>query len=141
MRIKKYLIIFMIICICILLFLGVFNLYSAQKKVKIVKLNIEFSWKGIKKCSNRSPEIRVKNIPPNTKYFKVTLKDLDVPTWNHGGGTVKNNNSGIIPAGSLKDGYNGPCPPSGSHKYEFTVKALDKKRVVLGIGKAVKMFP
>jgi hypothetical protein len=64
-----------------------------------------------------------------------------VPTWNHGGGTVTYDGSDIIPAGALKNGYNGPCPPSGSHRYEFTVQAIDAAGVVVGIGKEAHPFP
>ena len=49
--------------------------------------------------------------------------------------------SGVIPAGALKNGYNGPCPPSGSHRYEFTVQAVDAAGVVVGSGKKALSFP
>ncbi len=106
-----------------------------------VKLNVQFSWKGIKRCSDYSPRIKVSGIPKGTKYLKVELKDLDVPSWNHGGGKVAYKGSSIIPAGSLKSGYNGPCPPSGSHRYQFTVYAVNVKNVIIGVGKATKKFP
>jgi phosphatidylethanolamine-binding protein (PEBP) family uncharacterized protein len=106
-----------------------------------VDLTVDFSWEGIKRCSNHSPEINVSGIPPTTKSFKVELKDLDVPTWDHGGGAVTNDGSGLIPPGSLKSGYNGPCPPSGSHSYQFTVKAVNEAGIIIGIGKATKKFP
>ncbi len=106
-----------------------------------VELAVDFSWEGIGKCSNHSPEIRVADIPPGTKSFKVKLKDFNAPNWNHGGGTVTNDGSGIIPAGALKGAYNGPCPPGGSHKYQFTVKAVNEAGIIIGIGKATKKFP
>jgi phosphatidylethanolamine-binding protein (PEBP) family uncharacterized protein len=106
-----------------------------------VKLGVDFSWEGISRCSNHSPEIKVTNIPEETTSFKVRLDDLDAPSWNHGGGTADNDGSGIIPAGSLKRGYNGPCPPSGSHQYRFTVYAKNAKGKTIGKGKATKSFP
>ena len=118
-----------------------FGCVSAQVSPNAVNLTIKFSWKGVKKCSSYSPKIRVSNIPAGTKSFQVKLKDFDAPSWNHGGGKVPNNGSGIIPAGALKSGYNGPCPPSGSHRYQFTVNAIDKEGIIIGIGKAVKKFP
>ena len=60
---------------------------------------------------------------------------------NHGGGTVAYDGSGVIPAGALKSGYNGPCPPSGSHRYEFTVKAVYAAGVIVGQGKQTQSFP
>ena len=103
-------------------------------------LCVTFSWMGTKACTNRSPKIKVINFPPNTKIFKVVLNDLDAPSWNHGGGSVENDGMGIIHGGSLRSRYNGPCPPSGVHRYEFTVRALDADGVIIGVGKAVRKF-
>ena len=107
----------------------------------VVALDVDFSWKEEHRCSSKSPEIRVAGIPAGTKLLKVTLVDLDVPFWNHGGGTVENDGSGVIPAESLKSGYNGPCPPGGSHRYEFTVDAVDEQGLIVGSGKKMNKFP
>lgn len=121
--------------------LFIFGCATAQVASDKAELGVEFSWKGIKRCSDYSPAIKVSGIPTGTKYLKVELKDLDVPSWNHGGGKVVYKGSSIIPAGSLKRGYNGPCPPSGSHRYQFTVHAVNEKGVIIGVGKATKKFP
>ena len=105
------------------------------------ELAVSFSWEGTQACSRRSPEIRVVNVPASTVELKVRLKDLDVPNWNHGGGRAAHDGSGIIPAGALKSGYNGPCPPSGRHRYEFSVKALAADGSIVGFGKAMRLFP
>ena len=122
-----------------------FLLFFGCSTIKIapdaVELAVDFSWVGVSKCSNQSPEISVDGIPAGTKTLKVKLKDLDVPRWNHGGGTIENDDSGIIPAGSLKNRYNGPCPPSGSHRYEFTVNAVNEEGIIIGLGKAMQSFP
>jgi len=106
-----------------------------------VTLSVDFAWQASDRCSRRSPEIRVANVPATTQTLQVKLKDRDVPNWNHGGGTVAYDGSGVIPAGALKSGYNGPCPPSGSHRYEFTVKAIDASGVIVGVGKTTRNFP
>ena len=105
------------------------------------ELKVGFSWKATKACSRRSPEIRVDNVPDGTVDLKVRLKDIDVPNWNHGGGMVAHDGTGIVPAGALKAGYNGPCPPSGRHRYEFSVKALNADGAIIGFGKAMQRFP
>jgi phosphatidylethanolamine-binding protein (PEBP) family uncharacterized protein len=65
-----------------------------------------------------------------------------VPAWNHGGGKVAHDGSGVIPAGALKLGYNGPCPPPGQrHKFEFSVMAVDAAGTIIGFGKARQSFP
>jgi len=33
----------------------------------------------------------------------------------------------MVQRGTIKSYYNGPCPPSGAHNYEWTAKANDKK--------------
>ncbi len=114
---------------------------TTQVSSDAVDLTVDFAWQPSDRCSRRSPEIRVANIPAATKTLYVKLKDRDVPNWNHGGGTMAYDGSGLIPAGALKNGYNGPCPPSGSHRYEFTVQAIDAAGVVVGIGKETHPFP
>jgi phosphatidylethanolamine-binding protein (PEBP) family uncharacterized protein len=119
----------------------VFGCAGAKVAPDAAQLGVDFSWKDTKPCSRVSPVIRVSGFPASTKMFKVSLKDLDVPDWNHGGGTCANDGSGVIPRGALKDGYNGPCPPSGAHSYRFTVKAVDKDGTIVGMGKRTKRFP
>lgn len=104
-------------------------------------LQVSFKFDASSKCSRVSPEIKVGNIPNGTVALKVRLKDRNVPTWNHGGGMIAHDGSGIIPKGALKDGYNGPCPPSGSHTYVFTVKAVDANDAVLAEGEKSQRFP
>ena len=104
-------------------------------------LGVAFKWSSADRCSHSSPEIRVSNIPAGTKSLKVRLKDLDVPSWRHGGGTVPADPSGVIPRGALTDGYNGPCPPDGTHHYEITVKAVSADDDTLAEGSAEQSFP
>jgi phosphatidylethanolamine-binding protein (PEBP) family uncharacterized protein len=106
------------------------------------KLKVTFSWQGIKACTHDSPRIRVSGIPQGTRTLEVKLTNIDVPAWNQGGGRVANDGSGIIPAGALKIGYNGPCPPPGEqYQYEFSVMALDEHGAIIGFGKARQVFP
>jgi phosphatidylethanolamine-binding protein (PEBP) family uncharacterized protein len=116
-----------------------------QIKIKIpkdaAKMDVDFSWEGIPACSHESPEIRVSNVPAGTDELRVRLKNIDVPAWNQGGGKVKHDGSGIIPAGALKLGYSGPCPPNVRQKYEFSVMAVNAEGVIIGFGKVRKSFP
>ena len=104
-------------------------------------LAVSFKFDASSKCSRVSPEIKVETVPAGTVAFKVRLKDRNVPTWNHGGGKVAHDGSGVIPKGALKEGYNGPCPPGGSHIYVFTVKAVDANDEVLAEGEKSQRFP
>ena len=70
----------------------------------------------------------------------TSLFDLD--NWyNHGGGTVVNDESNVIPEGALKN-YEGPYPPAFSRpRYELSVKALDENGQVIAFGKKTRRFP
>jgi Raf kinase inhibitor-like YbhB/YbcL family protein len=53
------------------------------------------------------------NIPWNIKYGTWSIKEGEEPQGVSGKGTGGNSS------------YMGPCPPSGTHRYFFTVYALD----------------
>ncbi|MBR9986402.1 MAG: hypothetical protein KFF68_10870 [Desulfosarcina sp.] len=136
---------FSIVLLAVLLVLAV-GCAKNQNQIKIpkdaAKLTVDFSWEGIQACTHESPEIRVSDVPEGTEELRTYLSDLDLPAWNHGGGKVKYDGSGVIPAGALKLGYNGPCPPPGNrHTYEFSIMAMDADGVIIGFGRAMQSFP
>lgn len=85
-----------------------------------------------------SPPLAWKGVPANTSALAVVVDDPDAPRgtfthWvlldleptttslaeGHSGSTQANNSAG-------KAAYFGPCPPSGTHHYRFTVYALSE---------------
>ncbi|HEY5037680.1 MAG TPA: YbhB/YbcL family Raf kinase inhibitor-like protein [bacterium] len=99
---------------------------------------------------NSSPELSWKGAPPQTKSFAVICDDPDAPsqTWVHWviynipTNTVIATNTFELLEAFPKDekttqgilqgvndfkriGYDGPCPPSGIHRYYFKLYALD----------------
>lgn len=113
---------------------------TVQEADNLAVLGVDFDWSDTPACSSRSPAFNITNVPAGTAALRFKMTDLDVRTFNHGGGTVDYTGSGAIPAGSFS--YTGPCPPSGSHDYEFEVTALNATGdVILGRGTAVRAFP
>lgn len=86
-----------------------------------------------------SPPLTIKDAPSNALSFVLTVTDPDAPgkTWIHW--VVYNIDPSIsdIVEATIPDGgiegvndfgsteYGGPCPPSGKHRYVFTLYALD----------------
>ncbi len=96
---------------------------------------------------NRSPELAWDNPPERTQSFVLIVDDPDAPngTFTHwvafdipstqreireGAQTVAK--GGLNGAG--KTGYTGPCPPSGTHRYFFSLYALDASSLGLADG-------
>ncbi|MBV8455622.1 MAG: hypothetical protein JO122_03280 [Acetobacteraceae bacterium] len=87
-------------------------------------LQVHFTWKGVPACSKVSPSFVVEGVPRGTEAIRLTLHDLQVPTYPHGGGTVHYAGSPLVPKGALHN-YKGPCPPPAMHHvYRWTVQAL-----------------
>ncbi len=101
---------------------------------------IEYSWKGVGRCSDRSPAIQLTNVPAGTRALDVQMVDLDVPNFKHGGGKVAFAGEAEIAAGAVR--YTGPCPPSGQrHTYRLRVTALDDAGKTLASADKAQEFP
>ena len=89
--------------------------------------SIAFDWKGLRLCTNGkptivpSPRFRVRDVPRGTRSVVFKMVDLNVPRYRHGGGIVNMTRSGDVKSGAFT--YKSPCPPRGSHVYEWTAVA------------------
>lgn len=99
------------------------------------KIPVRFTCKG----ENINPPLSISDIPEKTLSLALTLDDPDAPIgvfhhwliWNilpttkeiAENSTPSGAITGTSSAGNQK--YHGPCPPSGSHRYIFTIYALD----------------
>jgi phosphatidylethanolamine-binding protein (PEBP) family uncharacterized protein len=108
--------------------------------------DIGFDWSGLKSCRSgspgtvNSPAFSLREVPAGTKFIRFKLVDLNYPAFDHGGGTVAFASGAEIPAGAFK--YKQPCPPNGSHTYEWTATAQSKKSGgKLGTAKARRDYP
>lgn len=103
------------------------------------------SWGNIPRCvSGRpntvgNPAFKLSGVPGGTASIEFRLKDLDVPSYNHGGGKLRMTGSGTVPFGTFK--YKSPCPPGGVHTYEWTATARDGAGKVLATAKARRKYP
>lgn len=125
------------LAIVLFLFCIAFVCNQSQAASDSAEFSIAFRFEGKHRCSSVSPEIQLKNVPAGTVAFNVKMVDKDKPDYKHGGGSVQNDGSGILKEGAL-DSYEGPCPPTGMHTYEFTVVAVDDKGKTLATAKARK---
>ena len=112
------------------------------------EFTLSFEWGDIPLCTSGQPNIVpnpvfvLSGVPEGTKFIQFKLTDLDVPSYNHGGGMVAYTGKNIIEAGAFK--YKSPCPPGGSHRYRWTATAKKKTGLFSGsIGKAqaTKKYP
>jgi len=86
-----------------------------------------------------NPPLEIENVPSGAKSLVLIVDDPDAPRgdwvhwtlWNVAVAT-KEIAEDSIPAGAVqgmtdfgKPGYGGPCPPSGTHHYQFKLYALD----------------
>jgi Raf kinase inhibitor-like YbhB/YbcL family protein len=101
------------------------------------QIPIKYSYKN----ENISPPLSWSNAPPDTETFAIIVDDPDAPVgdWSHWvifniPSNVTHLSEGIPRNYSnqgtndfKKRGYDGPSPPSGTHRYIFHLYALDTK--------------
>jgi len=92
------------------------------------------------KGDNVSPELHIGNVPANAKSLVLIVDDPDSPSglWTHWLVWNLSPTTTTIPEGKLPpdaregknsfghDRYDGPAPPSGTHRYFFRIYALDE---------------
>ncbi|MCA1811200.1 MAG: YbhB/YbcL family Raf kinase inhibitor-like protein [Halobacteriales archaeon] len=94
-------------------------------------------------CSgaDTSPPLEWSGVPPGAKTLALILDDPDAPrgTWTHWtfwdlpaavaglgeGESAARRGATEGVTSNRKTGYHGPCPPSGTHRYVFTLYAVD----------------
>jgi phosphatidylethanolamine-binding protein (PEBP) family uncharacterized protein len=107
----------------------------AGAETNVPRLGVDFTFGPKHKCQGISPEIRLSNVPGGVASYEITLTDLDVPSFHHWKQTLPAS-SPIIQEGA-GSGYFGPCPPSGTHRYEIRIVARDGQNHVVASGEKV----
>ena len=109
------------------------------------EFSFTFEWGKIPLCDTgdpnevQNPIFTLQNVPAGTKKINMYLTDLDVPNYDHGGGSIEYKGQNVIQPGAFE--YSSPCPPSGSHEYEWTAWVKDAKDDTIGKAKAKKDYP
>ena len=99
-----------------------------------------FSWSGISACGRTSPAFTIQDAPEGTERLRFVMIDKNAPNFRHGGSTIPYNGSGRVPEGAID--YIGPCPPAGTtHRYVWTIEALDKSGKNVARAAAEGRFP
>src|SRR5438034_8395417 len=93
-----------------------------------------------KNGQNVNPELRIEGAPAEARSLALIVDDPDAPVglfthwlvWNIDPKTTEIAESSV-PKGALQgtndfpgSGYDGPLPPSGTHRYYFKIFALDR---------------
>jgi len=92
---------------------------------------------------NVSPQLSWEDVPEETKSFALSVTDTDAPggTWIHWlvydiSKALRKIERASLPEGARevvndfgKRPYGGPCPPSGTHRYFFTIYAIDTEHL------------
>lgn len=127
--------------------LSVFILLFATPAIA-ADFSISFEWGNIPLCTSGRPNIVsnprfvLSNVPKGTKFIQFKMIDLNVPSYKHGGGTVEYTGNDVIEPGAFT--YHSPCPPSGSHLYQWTAtakKSPGRMGESLGRAQATRRYP
>jgi hypothetical protein len=97
--------------------------------------SMSFRW-----CGSGSPVFSLSGVPKGATTLQFHMVDLNVPSFNHGGGTVAYSGQLTVACGALTN-YTPPSPPSGSHSYQITATAFGAGNANLGTATFTRKFP
>lgn len=122
--------------------------FMTSTPVMANEFSFSFEWGDIPLCTSghpnivKNPKFVLSNVPEHTKVISFRLKDLDAPSYDHGGGKITYSGNNEIEPGAFT--YKSPCPPGGSHRYVWTATAKEKDSFfggTIGKAKAMKLYP
>ena len=106
---------------------------------------VKMSFEGMERCLSfevSKIEIDKNDIPGGTDRLYLVLEDRTFRNAPHGKHRVKFSGKDIVLEGANAFTLILPlCPPSGSHRYQLTVRAFDKDDNKIGSGSVALDFP
>jgi phosphatidylethanolamine-binding protein (PEBP) family uncharacterized protein len=124
---------------------SVLSLSIGATGASAAEFSFTFEWGDIPLCTdgfpNRvsNPIFKLTGVPAGTQSIDFNMTDLDVPSYDHGGGNAGYSGNDVIGPGAFK--YNSPCPPDGAHTYEWSAEAKDASGKTLASAKARTKYP
>jgi phosphatidylethanolamine-binding protein (PEBP) family uncharacterized protein len=124
-----------------MLFLAIAT-FGLSVSTPVLAFSVKPQWGPGSGCSSVAPAFSFSKVPAGTAKLAFKMVDLNLPSYPHGGGEVAFSGKASFGQGEAFGGafssYRGPCPPpTETHRYEWTVQALDAGGKVLGTAKAV----
>jgi Raf kinase inhibitor-like YbhB/YbcL family protein len=114
------------------------NMPNLQIKSPVFSDNAKIPAKYTCDGENINPPLSISGVPSTAKSLVLILDDPDAPggtfnhwvVWNMPATTGEIKEGGPVPGtqginSGGENGYFGPCPPSGIHRYIFKLYALD----------------
>lgn len=99
---------------------------AGQEAPETPGMDISVDFREVHRCSRISPEITVAYAPKGTKFYDVRLVQGGEQERFLGGGTWREDGTGLIPEGALTNHYTGPCPPKDREtEYMYVVTAME----------------
>jgi phosphatidylethanolamine-binding protein (PEBP) family uncharacterized protein len=99
---------------------------------KLPRMGMDFAFDPKNRCAGVSPRIQLSNVPPGVVTYDVRMTDLDLISFRHWDQVIPA--TGPVIREGIGTNYFGPCPPSGTHRYQITVIARDAQKQPLAYG-------
>ena len=111
------------------------------------EFSVGFSWDGLVLCTSGRPNtvgnpvFQINDVPNGTTWLYFALTDFDARGYNHGGGWIEYDGGTVTLADVFS--YKSPCPPNGTHTYEWRVTASSSKSLTnpLGVTASTLSYP
>jgi len=108
---------------------------------------VEFNWDGLELCTSGrpntvgNPAFQLSDVPDGTNWLYFALTDFDAPGYNHGGGWIEYVGGAVTQSDVFY--YKSPCPPNGTHTYEWRVTASSAQNLTspLGVAASTLSYP